>query len=166
MRRRIYVDPEGDLQDRTDSPDSYADEQPWTEVAWCRTGVLRDEVLWAQYLVAVAEVSRLRRMVVEQLRYEPPDEVETRIAARVEHMCSADDWDPDEIDRLRAESMKNASRWCCISCERAELGDLYWLNRKFPMCPECGNKRCPRATFHDNTCTGSNESGQPGSEYQ
>lgn len=34
------------------------------------------------------------------------------------------------------------------------------------VCPQCGNKRCPKATFHGNECTGSNESGQPGSRYQ
>ena len=32
-------------------------------------------------------------------------------------------------------------------------------------CPECGNKRCPRANDHDNACTDSNEPGQPGSAY-
>lgn len=33
------------------------------------------------------------------------------------------------------------------------------------LCPECGNKRCPRAAWHGNDCTGSNEPGQPGSNY-
>lgn len=33
------------------------------------------------------------------------------------------------------------------------------------VCPNCRNKRCPRATFHLNSCTGSNEPGQPGSRY-
>jgi hypothetical protein len=33
------------------------------------------------------------------------------------------------------------------------------------LCPDCGNKRCPHATFHGNACTGSNKSGQPGSRY-
>ena len=33
------------------------------------------------------------------------------------------------------------------------------------LCPECGNKRCPRATFHENTCTNSNDPGQLGSVY-
>ena len=38
------------------------------------------------------------------------------------------------------------------------------LNRMI-LCPECGNKRCPRANHHDNLCTNSNEPGQPGSDY-
>lgn len=33
------------------------------------------------------------------------------------------------------------------------------------LCPLCGNKRCPPATHHENPCTGSNEPGQPGSNY-
>lgn len=34
------------------------------------------------------------------------------------------------------------------------------------VCPECGNKRCPRATNHQHACTGSNEPGQAGSVYE
>jgi hypothetical protein len=33
-------------------------------------------------------------------------------------------------------------------------------------CPLCGNKRCPRASDHLLTCTGSNEPGQIGSVYR
>lgn len=33
------------------------------------------------------------------------------------------------------------------------------------VCPDCGNKRCPKATLHTFRCTGSNEPGQPGSRY-
>ncbi|HAY44078.1 MAG TPA: hypothetical protein DCY59_11275 [Micrococcaceae bacterium] len=39
------------------------------------------------------------------------------------------------------------------------------LNRMI-LCPGCGNKRCPRASNHDNECTKSNEAGQPGSDYR
>ena len=31
------------------------------------------------------------------------------------------------------------------------------------LCPECGNKRCPKATDHMLDCTESNEARQPGS---
>lgn len=37
--------------------------------------------------------------------------------------------------------------------------------RVMNLCPDCGNKRCPRATHHIHECTGSNEPGQPGSDY-
>lgn len=33
------------------------------------------------------------------------------------------------------------------------------------VCPICGNKRCPHASDHNLTCTGSNEPNQPGSIY-
>jgi len=36
------------------------------------------------------------------------------------------------------------------------------MNRVF-LCPICGHKRCPHATSHKETCTGSNEPGQLGS---
>lgn len=36
---------------------------------------------------------------------------------------------------------------------------------KMILCPECGNKRCPKASDHRLQCTGSNEPGQAGSIY-
>lgn len=37
---------------------------------------------------------------------------------------------------------------------------------KMILCPECGNKRCPKASDHRLDCTGSNEPGQIGSIYR
>lgn len=34
------------------------------------------------------------------------------------------------------------------------------------LCPDCGNKRCPKANDHRNACTRSNEPGQKGSAYE
>ncbi len=58
--------------------------------------------------------------------------------------------------------------WTCVN-ERAEkIADGYqrltYLSR-FIVCPECGNKRCPKGTWHENACTGSNDPQQPGSRY-
>lgn len=39
------------------------------------------------------------------------------------------------------------------------------LSRMF-CCENCGNKRCPHATDHRFKCSGSNDSGQPGSAYE
>lgn len=36
----------------------------------------------------------------------------------------------------------------------------------FVTCKTCGNKRCPRANDHRHACTGSNEPGQKGSDYE
>jgi hypothetical protein len=33
------------------------------------------------------------------------------------------------------------------------------------VCRDCGNKRCPKATYHGHECTHSNDTGQPLSVY-
>lgn len=38
--------------------------------------------------------------------------------------------------------------------------------RGMVVCPDCGNKRCPKATDRKLACTGSNEPGQSGSIYE
>lgn len=53
----------------------------------------------------------------------------------------------------------NPDCWC-RTCRPVVLN-----NMRFVVCPDCGNKRCPRANDHRNACTGSNEPGQEGSAY-
>ncbi|WAL51225.1 hypothetical protein OUI59_20860 [Klebsiella variicola subsp. tropica] len=48
----------------------------------------------------------------------------------------------------------------CLTCRPVTLNDM-----RFVVCPDCGNKRCPRANNHRNACTGSNEPGQEGIAY-
>ncbi|HID4604459.1 TPA: hypothetical protein ACXEV9_004090 [Klebsiella pneumoniae] len=48
----------------------------------------------------------------------------------------------------------------CRTCRPVVLNDM-----RFVVCPDCGNKICPRANDHKNACTGSNEPGQEGSAY-
>jgi hypothetical protein len=43
--------------------------------------------------------------------------------------------------------------------------DPFSFHAQFHVCPQCGNKRCPGAANHENTCTGSNAPGQPDSLY-
>jgi hypothetical protein len=47
------------------------------------------------------------------------------------------------------------------------IGDVLWnpIGMPFIVCQVCGNKRCPKATDCSLECTGSNDSGQPGSIY-
>lgn len=52
-----------------------------------------------------------------------------------------------------------AKCWC-HTCRPITLADM-----RMVLCPDCGNKRCPKANFHGNPCTNSNEPGQPGSAY-
>ncbi|WP_340578258.1 DUF551 domain-containing protein [Klebsiella pneumoniae] len=60
---------------------------------------------------------------------------------------------------LSANSSVNSGCWC-RTCRPVVLNDM-----RFVVCPDCGNKRCPRANDHRNSCTGSNEPGQEGSAY-
>lgn len=59
---------------------------------------------------------------------------------------------------------------CCLTCEDSLTKDLDPLEklfaRRFVVCSDCGNKRCPKATNHTLTCTGSNDPGQVGSIYE
>lgn len=54
---------------------------------------------------------------------------------------------------------ENPGCWC-RTCRPVVLNDM-----RFVVCPDCGNKRCPRANDHRNACTGSNEPGQEGSVF-
>lgn len=49
--------------------------------------------------------------------------------------------------------------WCYM-CQPKDL-----LFAKLILCPDCGNKRCPKATDHREPCSNSNEPGQLGSRY-
>ncbi|HHH3882937.1 TPA: DUF550 domain-containing protein [Klebsiella quasipneumoniae subsp. similipneumoniae] len=60
---------------------------------------------------------------------------------------------------LSANSSANPDCWC-RTCRPVDLNDM-----RFVVCPDCGNKRCPRANDHRNACSGSNEPGQEGSAY-
>ncbi len=54
------------------------------------------------------------------------------------------------------------NRYCCHACFTASGSIL--LDRMI-LCPQCGNKRCPKASDHRLDCTSSNDPGQPGSLY-
>lgn len=56
--------------------------------------------------------------------------------------------------------------YCCIRCFEASADNWQIVfARRMILCPECGNKRCPKATDHKLECTNSNEPGQAGSDY-
>lgn len=61
-----------------------------------------------------------------------------------------------------------SARCPCERCVRERFVPTearpFWQDRMI-LCASCRNKRCPHATDHNNTCTGSNEAGQPGSSY-
>lgn len=54
----------------------------------------------------------------------------------------------------------------CLRCNQPKEDEDGFIFPRMSLCPTCGNKRCPAAADHVlNICTGSNESGQPGSLY-
>ena len=56
----------------------------------------------------------------------------------------------------------------CYNCMSKINDERGWplTMSTFIVCPDCGNKRCPKSTDHNLACTNSNESGQPGSRYE
>ena len=76
----------------------------------------------------------------------------------------------NSIDRIFGEK----KRWgflkeCgCYRCMGLKYDDRGWplTTSTFIVCPDCGNKRCPKSTDHTLECTNSNEPGQPGSRYE
>jgi hypothetical protein len=54
-----------------------------------------------------------------------------------------------------------AAECWCEKCRPNTIGYMRMI-----VCPDCGNKRCPKATNHENACTGSNEVGQKGSSWE
>lgn len=94
-----------------------------------------------------------------------PDGSEQRIAEAVELLkraapaMLADDSGPNGplVGRLKAQVVPGC--WC-RTCR-----PVVWNDMRFVVCPDCGNKRCPRANDHRNACSGSNEPGQEGSAY-
>jgi hypothetical protein len=70
------------------------------------------------------------------------------------------------ISEIEAEQERafNSLREGKCGCHRCIMGrDEFAIH--MVLCPTCGNKRCPKASFHELACTGSNEPGQPGSIY-
>lgn len=70
---------------------------------------------------------------------------------------------PREIAEMTAYQQR-VTRCTCNACWPIHAADPPSVFMR--LCPNCGNKRCPKASHHDYACTGSNESGQPGSVYQ
>lgn len=58
-----------------------------------------------------------------------------------------------------AHAAQQQTCWCA-TCRPVVFGDM-----RMVLCPECGNKRCPRASNHIYACTGCNELGQVGSAF-
>lgn len=61
--------------------------------------------------------------------------------------------------RLLTDAMQKDSKYYdCVQC----CQDDGAIQNRMILCPECGNKRCPKAQNHRMLCTNSNEVGQLG----
>ena len=66
------------------------------------------------------------------------------------------------------EALKQACEChlCIVENDLRDSSGLFPLSMtKMILCSQCGNKRCPKASDHRLSCTGSNEPDQPGSIY-
>ena len=70
----------------------------------------------------------------------------------------------DEINQALAQPEQCICHRCIEENDLRE-GAFPLSSTRMILCPECGNKRCPKASDHRLNCTGSNESGQGGSVY-
>ena len=55
--------------------------------------------------------------------------------------------------------------WCRKCNENKMVNGIPFSLTRMILCPECGNKRCPKASNHILPCTNSNEPNQAGSVY-
>jgi hypothetical protein len=93
------------------------------------------------------EISKeMKEFSIEQSNRESP---------KVEEQSTTDK-EPSHLTRLEYPSYPT----CCYKHASIEQRMSYMI-----LCPECGNKRCPKSTDCSLSCTGSNEPGQSGSRY-
>jgi len=55
--------------------------------------------------------------------------------------------------------------WCHRCNQNKKVNGIPFSMTRMILCPDCGSKRCPKATDHRLACTDSNEPGQQGSIY-
>ena len=90
--------------------------------------------------------------------------------------CDALQWGDNDSANTQGDTRPNpetaSSDLLGCTCRRCiEEGDLRnemglpLSSGMMIVCPECGNKRCPKASDHRLTCTKSNQPGQAGSVY-
>ncbi len=76
--------------------------------------------------------------------------------------------DGEPIRTTLRQAIKQAEKqdcWCHKCNEGRTVNGFPFSMTRMILCPDCGNKRCPKASDHTFPCTNSNEPGQPGSVY-
>jgi hypothetical protein len=83
----------------------------------------------------------------------------------------------DHIEQLQKvmELHRDAHRMCVelsrkeVTCQCGTCRPIDWKDPssvRMILCPECGNKRCPKALHHDCICTRSNDTDQEPRAYK
>lgn len=70
------------------------------------------------------------------------------------------------ITYLVEDGHEHSNNCHCAVCFEYQL--MVYQSTVFPimhLCPDCGNKRCPKASYHGNDCSNSNVVNQLGSFY-
>ena len=108
-------------------------------------------------------MSRLLEIAAALRSGKPPIPVMRDAASLIEDMyLSSQDALPPPTSTFSPPARLVSPACWCTACDVAANGGA---RSRMSVCPQFGNKRCPRAAQHDNACTGSNEPGQPGSSY-
>jgi hypothetical protein len=71
----------------------------------------------------------------------------------------------DKLNMVKQEQGEPVGCWCHKCNENKTVNGLPLAMTRMILCPECGNKRCPKASNHALQCTNSNEPNQVGSVY-
>ena len=108
------------------------------------------EVLKAAYVPADLDEQRERVITVFEVELAKPDFWEGYVPEPVK---------PAQQEPVACECHR------CIDEKGLTVNGLPLSMTKMILCPECGNKRCPKASDHRLACTNSNDPGQPGSIY-
>lgn len=110
---------------------------------------LRFSRLWERYDEACHGNAEHMRDILE-LALDALETAERRIAKSDRYF----------LELLAERDALNEPTCWCLTCRPVTMTDM-----RFVVCPDCGNKRCPKANDHSNACSGSNEPGQEGSAY-
>lgn len=120
------------------------------------------ERVLAERLAALAKASLLDAGILQAL-WRVRDATERHLSLCKKFGAEGFHFDPSPEDVLLILNhlQQQAPECWCSTCRPITLQDM-----RFVVCPECGNKRCPRAHNHELACTGSNAVGQPGSSWE
>lgn len=122
------------------------------------------EGLLSPAIARLEQASRRAQVVPQGWRLIPEDATEEWLTVLREKGVRIGSFESLLTDVLAAapkppEAAK-AECWC-LTCRPLTLQDM-----RFVICPDCGNKRCPKANNHANACTNSNAPGQKGSSWE